>query len=191
MYSNKEILDGLILCDQTIINSIYKKNYPVIASWITRNNGNSDDAADIIQDAFLIILRKLKKERIELDCSFSTYLFAICKHLWLKQLRDSSRFRTTELTAIVGFMEEESDKELEEKKFCLYLEMIDMMETRCRELLLLYCKKKSLTEIMQVMGFKNQQAVADKKKNCRKKLIENLLSCQKFKELQSEISVSY
>jgi len=56
MYTNKEILDGLIRDDEAIVKNIYRKLHPMISSWIKKNNGSSDDTKDILQEAFLILI---------------------------------------------------------------------------------------------------------------------------------------
>jgi RNA polymerase sigma factor (sigma-70 family) len=191
MYTNKEILDGLIRDDEAIVKNIYRKLHPMISSWIKKNNGSSDDTKDILQEAFLILICKIKDEGITLECSFYTYLFSICKHLWFEELRNRSKVQTNDLQNFVNLSDEIPDDDLEEKKLNIYLYQLNRLESKCRTLLLLYCKKKPLFEIMQIMGFKNPQAVADKKKNCRKRLIQNLLRSKEYKELQSEVLVNY
>lgn len=161
-------------------------------NWIKKNNGTVDDTEDILQEAFLIIIRKLKTEGLNLNCNFSTYFFSICKHLWFQELRNRSRVKLKEMQEFYWLANEVLEyDELEEKKLKLFLKQINLLEEKCRQLLLLYCKKKSISEIMKLMGFKNEQAVADKKKNCRKKLIKNLLNCKEYKELQNEILITY
>ena len=49
----KQLLDGLALNDGAVIESIYRDNYPVIQSFILNNNGNSDEARDIFQEAMI------------------------------------------------------------------------------------------------------------------------------------------
>lgn len=188
-YSNEQIIDGFIQNDRTIIKYLYESQYPVIHGWIKKNSGNEYDANDIFHETFLIILRKLKKEKLTINCCFTTYFFSISKHLWLQELRKRSRIHTKDIQEFNEISIEESDTELEEKKLDIFLEQINRLETKCRDLMLLHCQKKSLSEIKNLLGFINTQAVADKKKNCRKKLIQNLLNCKEYKELQSEVFI--
>ena len=188
MYSNEDIINGLINNNQDVIKKTYRVLLNVINNWIRKNNGYYEDAADILQEAFIIVLNKIKTDGLKLECSFSTYIFSICKHLWFQELRYRSRYIQKEagdFHIITGIVD---DSEFEQRKMYIYIDQINKLEAKCRDLLLLYCQNKSLTEIMNILGFKNQQAVADKKKNCRKKLIKNLLNCKEYKELQDEIS---
>jgi RNA polymerase sigma factor (sigma-70 family) len=190
MCSNEEIIDGLINNDRTIINTIYKTQYPIILGWIKKNSGSADDTDDIFHEAFIIVINKLRADGILLNCSFSTYLFSICKHLWFQELRKRSRVQLIDIQKYNNLEYSELNNELEERKRQIFLKQISFLETKCRQLLLLYCKRKSLPEIMHIMGFRNTQAVADKKKNCRKTLIKNLLNSKEYKELQSEIFIN-
>lgn len=189
-YSNEQIIEGLVHNDRAIIKYLYQTQNSIIQGWIKKNSGNEDDANDIIHETFLIILRKLKHEGISLNCCFSTYFFSICKHLWLQELRKRSRIQLKELNELKEISIKESDDDLEEKKLDIFLVQINQLEYRCRELMLLHCQKKSLSEIKNLLGFANNQAVADKKKNCRKKLIQNLLNCKEYKELKSEVFIN-
>lgn len=190
MYSNDEIIDGIIRNDQRIIEIIYKTQYPIVYGWIRKNKGTSEDTDDLFHEAFIIILRKIKAEGLYLNCSFSTYLFSICKHLWFQELRKKSRMLPIEALELNNPIENDSYDNLEDEKLQIFLNQLDLLDVKCRQLLLLYCKRNSLNEIMKLMGFKNAQAVADKKKNCRKKLIKNLLNCKEYRRLQSEIFIN-
>jgi RNA polymerase sigma factor (sigma-70 family) len=191
MNTNDDIINGLINNDQAVVKRIYKTQFPIISGWIKKNNGTQDDANDMMQEAFLILIRKIKAERLDLVCNFSTYFFSICKHLWFQELRKKIRTSQTKIDDYYDLTDDNSDDEFEERKLNVFLEQINQLETKCRQLLLLYCEKRSLTDIMHIMGFKNTQAVADKKKNCRKRLIENLLNCKEYKDLQGEIFINY
>ena len=85
-YSNDELLNGILRNDSVILQFIYKNFYYKINFFIKKNSGDDDDANDIFQEAIIIIYRKLKENKLVLDCSFDTYLYSICRFLWLKQL---------------------------------------------------------------------------------------------------------
>lgn len=187
MHTNKVLIDGLIRNDPKVIKNIYSTQLPGILNWVRKNSGSYDDANDIFQEGLLIVLRKLKTDYLTLDCSFSTYLFSICKHLWFQEIRRKARFQVKlngEFNEIADCCHE---KELEEARFRIFFRNLNLLEARCIELLLLYCKKKTLSEIKSRMGFRNTQAVADKKKNCRKTLIKYLLNCKEYRELNGEV----
>ena len=189
MYSNNEIIEGLMQNDSRIVNEIYRTQYPIIRAWVRKNNGSIIDTDDIFHEAFLIIFRKLKSEKLLLTCSFSTYLFSICKHLWFKELRRRARIQVCEIDDFKELVDLDTYNEIEERKFQIFLKNVNLLGEKCKQLFLLYSNKRSLPEIMKMMGFKNTQAVADKKKNCRKILLRKLINCKEYKELGNEIFV--
>src|SRR3989339_1281700 len=85
-YTNLELLNGILRNDTIVLQYIYKNFYSKINFFIKKNNGDDDDANDIFQEAIIIIYRKLKANELVLDCTFETYLYSICRFLWLKQL---------------------------------------------------------------------------------------------------------
>ena len=60
MYSNEDIINGLINNNQDVIKKTYRVLLNVINNWIRKNNGYYEDAADILQEAFIIVLNKIK-----------------------------------------------------------------------------------------------------------------------------------
>jgi RNA polymerase sigma factor (sigma-70 family) len=185
MLNNTEILEGLLFNDPFVINEIYKQNMPVIRSWVLKNSGTCEDVKDLFHDALLIILRKIKKESICQTCNFSTYFVAICKHLWFQELRRRKRILLSDLKEFKE-LPQNSKGTSESAKGELIDWVISNLEIRERKLLELYYENKPLKEIMKALGFKNVQAVADKKKNCIKKLRGILLNCPAYKEFQIE-----
>jgi len=189
MYTNSEIIEGFVHNKPEIVKYVYKTQFPIINAWVNRNKGSIHDTEDIIQEAFLILIRKLKTEKILLNCSLSTFLFSICKHLWFQELRHKTKIQLHDMGDFSELTEDEAQTELKERKFRIFLKNVRLLEEKCRKLFLLYSEKKSLPEIMRIMGFKNTQAVADKKKNCRKILIKKLINSKEYKELESEILI--
>ena len=85
-YSNLDLLNGIRRNDTIVLQYIYKNFYSKINFFIKKNSGDDDDANDIFQEAIIIIFRKLKANELVLDCTFETYLYSVCRFLWLKQL---------------------------------------------------------------------------------------------------------
>jgi RNA polymerase sigma factor (sigma-70 family) len=87
-YNNDELLRGILRNNSLILRHIYKAYYHKIYSFVSNNKGNAEEANDIFQEAIIVIYRKLKDDNLILsNCSFETYLFSVCRLLWLKQLQ--------------------------------------------------------------------------------------------------------
>jgi len=87
-YSKESIVKGFREHVTSFLEMIYKEVYPSIYHHIRQNSGSKNDAEDIFQDGMIIILNKINNNNFELTSSFSTFLFSICKHIWLTKLRN-------------------------------------------------------------------------------------------------------
>ena len=152
---------------------IYEQHYDIIASFILKNNGSSTDAEDVFQEAMIVFYKKIQNEELELTCSIRTYLYAICRNLWLKQL--SRRNRKQEL---VGEWEEVMALEeplnmIEEEQRAALAAILDQMGEGCRKLLVHYFyDRMRMKDIAEVMNLANEGVVKNKKLRCMKKLQE-------------------
>ena len=78
------LLAQLAAGERTATEQIYKQHYPVVTKWIQHNGGSEADAADVYQEAIVVLYEKSQDEAFRLSCKIGTYLFAISKHLWYK-----------------------------------------------------------------------------------------------------------
>jgi DNA-binding CsgD family transcriptional regulator len=74
----------------------------------------------------------------------------------------------------------------EDKKYQLLFSAIDKLDKKCKRLIMLNMEGKTNTEIALIMGFKNSQAVADKKNSCKKMLREAIVNSKEYRELIDE-----
>lgn len=179
----QEILTGLREKDGSVLDFIYGNYYFRIQSFINRNSGNDDDAQDIFQDAILVIFQKLRKEEIVLSCTFGTYLYSICRLLWLKQLKINSKRKTfieesEETVTLDDSLDVIHDKN---GRYNLYLEHFGKLSYNCQKILELFLARISLKEIARVLGLKSEQYVKKRKFICKEKLVESVKSDPKFK----------
>jgi len=184
---DKEIINGFIVHDRRITNYIYDQYLPVIKKLVLANQGTEDEAQDIFQDALLIIYRKIKFYGLKLKCKFSTYLYSICKNLWLQELekRDKGNlgyYDHSDLNEEIGF-----NDELEKKKSGLYLRHFQKLGEECRRLLHLFFDRIPFIEIMRIMGYPSRQYAIDKKYRCQRQLINSLTGDPEYEELLDEI----
>ena len=87
----KLLLQGLALNERQSIETIYRDNYPVIQAFILNNSGNPDEAKDIFQEAMIVLYEKAVSGTFELNCLLKTYLYSVCRRLWLKRLQQLQR----------------------------------------------------------------------------------------------------
>jgi len=191
MSKHKLNLDIIRSCDKCVIDSLYKKLFPQICRWITLNSGTREDAEDIFHDALLAILIKQDAKDFILECNLFTYFTSICRHKWFQILYQRRKVNKVSLTEILDCPEDSySTKEaedLENKKYRIFITALNELDRFSKTIMEACLNGKTNEEIAIEFGFKNIQAVADKKKNCKKRLIQILHQYAEYKEILNEV----
>ena len=182
--SPEKYLEGIASGDRDILQRVHANYFERISSFIKSNSGSEEDAKDIFQDAILSIYVKTVKEDLhDLQCSFYTYLFAVCRNLWLKKLRKLGR----ETTSIAPESEDVDSADIlagieEKERWDLYREKLNALGNECREILRMFFEKISFREIAGQTN--TTEAYAKKKKYlCQKKLIELIKADRRYSEI--------
>jgi RNA polymerase sigma factor (sigma-70 family) len=183
-YSNATILEGLKERDKNIINHIYKQSYAQVKFFVTSNNGTVMDAEDVFQDAIVLIYRNIAKDDFNLTCTFSTYLYSICRHLWLQKLcKHNVSYEIIDNT--VGhdpWEDAENFREMitESEKYKLFQKYFNMLKKDEQKVLSLYMSKTPAKEIARIMGFKSDKYAKFRKYLCKEKLKNMITGDEQF-----------
>jgi RNA polymerase sigma factor (sigma-70 family) len=136
---------------------------------------------------------KLDTQVINLTCNFSTYFISICRNKWFQILCKRKRLiplTTDSLQRSLYERDEPDDMEdgefTEHQKYNAFIEALHELDLKSQAVMEASLSGKSNEEIAVEMGFVNPQAVADKKKNCKKKLIQIIAECPIYKSLLNE-----
>ncbi|HOX76675.1 MAG TPA: sigma-70 family RNA polymerase sigma factor [Bacteroidales bacterium] len=188
-YTDDAIIDGLKKRDNGIIRYIYKEYYPTIKFLITTNSGTDTDAEDVFQDALVVLYRKIAKENLLLTSSFKTFLYSICRNLWLQRL--DRRVFSSEFMEVedLGEMQESlhpEHPEEEQEKYRLFQQHFLQLSPDCQKVLKLFMGKTSLKEIADIMGFKTEKYAKTRKFMCKEKLKEMIINDPYFKKYLSD-----
>lgn len=186
-YTNEELLHGILRNDNLVLQYIYKNFFYKISFFIKKNNGDDDDANDIFQEAVIIIYRKLKANDLILDCTFETYLYSVCRFLWLKQLEK----RKTEREKIQDnhdFNTDIYDNAFEatvdmNEKYRLYQKHFKNLGTDCQKVLQLFFDKVPLKQIAQMMGFQSEKYAKKRKYKCKEYLVKSIKQDIEYKKI--------
>lgn len=172
---NQEIflLQGLANNETEAIETIYRDNYGIIQSFILKNNGYPDDARDIFQEAMIVLFEKARSDTFELSCQIKTYLYSVCKRLWLKKLQQLQRFNPA-TENIEDTIPVEEDLEIFKKRnedFILMENVMDKIGEPCKSLLeAYYFQKKTMPEIAEFFGYTNADNAKTQKYKCLMRL---------------------
>lgn len=179
-YSDEAILEGIRFRSTAILEYVYEECYPLIKNLVTKNSGDAEDVQDVFQDAMVILYKKMQHEEVILQCTFKTYLYSICNHLWLQKLEKSKRedvaYKT--IASLVDLAEEDLIEiyDDEAEKLRIYQRHFVQLEEECKNLLRLHIKKLTAREIADVMGFKTEKFAKVKKFRCKEDLKRRIIN---------------
>jgi RNA polymerase sigma factor (sigma-70 family) len=183
-YSNQSILDGLKSRDSHVINQIYKQSYSQVKFFVTSNNGTVMDAEDVFQDAIVLIYKNIAKPDFQLTCSFSTYLYSICRHLWLQKLnKHNVSYEIIEnIQGQDPWEDAENFREMmtESEKYKLFQKHFNRLKKDEQKVLSLYISKTPAKEIARIMGFKSDKYAKFRKYLCKEKLKNMITGDEEF-----------
>ena len=184
-YTDEAILDGLKKRDSGIIRYVYKEYYPTIKFLITTNSGTETDAEDVFQDALVVLFKKIAREDLILTSSFKTFLYSICRNLWLQRL--DRRVFSNEFLEIEDLSELQENlyleqPEEEQDKYRLFQQHFLRLSEDCKKILQLFLAKTSLKEIAEIMGFKTEKYAKTRKFMCKEKLKNAIINDPNFKK---------
>lgn len=181
----EEILEGIRLHDIKILQYVYTTFYSYIKYFIISNSGSDDDAKDIFQEALVVIYRKLDENKLDISCTFKTYLYSVCRLLWLKHL-EKRKTKNEFSIDNENFIELADDtKELSEQnaRYSLYQKYFKLLGEDCRKVLEMSLEKISLKQIAEIMGYKSEKYAKKRKYQCKERLINEIKNDPQFKEL--------
>ncbi len=153
------------------IQQLLDLNRSKILSYVVKNSGNSSDAETILVEGVTELVFNVRKGKFRGDSSLSTYLFAICRSLWLKSLKKNKRYTDD---ADIIHMEDESDSPLQlfndEQIKSEVSFLLSSLGEACKKVLELWSHHYSMTDISTQLGYKNAQIAMNKKNRCLTKL---------------------
>jgi RNA polymerase sigma factor (sigma-70 family) len=103
--SDAELLAGLREGDDRLIACLYRKYYLMVLKMVLGNNGREEEARDVYQDCIIVLYENVRKSDFVLSCALQTYIYAVARRLWLKQLRKQGK---------LTLMKEEEDRDVED-----------------------------------------------------------------------------
>lgn len=167
--NEQQLLNGLAKNDARAIETIYKNNFSMVQAFILNNNGSYDDARDIFQESMIVLYENVRTDSFVLTCQIKTYVYSICRRLWLKRLQQMSRF-SGQVENLEETVPVEEDLEMQEKRnadFAIMERAMGSLGEPCKSLLeAYYLQKKGMTEIAETFGYTNADNAKNQKYKC-------------------------
>ncbi len=172
--TDSKIIEGIVSGDEMALRVLYKLYYSIIYKFIVNNQGSDDDAKDIYQEGIIIVHHNIKQGIFKQESGLKTYLYSICRRLWLTELKNKERHHTRVIDTNAS-IEMSSDKleELENNavQFKHLAKCLDKLGDPCKTILHdFYISHLSMQEIADKMNYTNMDNAKTQKYKCLQRL---------------------
>jgi RNA polymerase sigma factor (sigma-70 family) len=171
--NEKALLQGLARNDKKCVETIYRENFNMVQSLIINNNGSADDAKDVFQEAMIVLYERVRSGSFELNCLIKTYVYSVCRRLWLKRLQQLNRYSPAieNIDATVAVDEEVEEHDRRNIEFEMMDKAISGLGEPCKSLLeAYYFQKRTMQEIAGNFGYTNADNAKNQKYKCLMRL---------------------
>ncbi|MBP9214727.1 MAG: sigma-70 family RNA polymerase sigma factor [Chitinophagaceae bacterium] len=172
-FTEQALLKGLAENDSKAIETIYKDNFNMVQNYILNNNGTYDEARDIFQEAMIALYEKAQTDSFVLTCRINTYVYSICRRLWLKRLQQLGRY-SNQVDGLEETVQVEEDLEIHEKRntdFIIMERALNSLGEPCRSLIEgFYLKKLDMQALSKEFGYTNADNAKTQKYKCLMRL---------------------
>ncbi len=186
-FSDEDIIRGLRKRDNEVIQFIYGENFKGVSNLIINNSGSDDDAEDVFQESLIVLFKRLRDEpNFELNSTFSTYLYSICRLIWLKKLREGKKLDVTELNhEMEESIEFEEPLPVQDKdlRMAVYQRNLLLIPEDCQKILVLTGQDISAKEIAEKLGFRSDAYVRKRRHFCKEYLVNRIKEDKEYQEL--------
>ncbi len=173
--SDHRVIERIRQGDEHMLVHLYKDHYTMIRNFVLKNNGNEDAVEDILQESVIAVWRNVQKSEFLLQSKLSTYVMAISKNLWFKELRKKSKFKYVDESVTENMHQQSEPMQLDMDQHII-VQMVEEMDETCRRLLsYFYFDGLDNKLIAEKLGFSNTNSVKSKKYQCFKKLQAKVL----------------
>ncbi|SHJ37646.1 RNA polymerase sigma factor, sigma-70 family [Hymenobacter daecheongensis DSM 21074] len=170
-YTDEEFVAAIRHGDDRALAQLYRLHYPMVSHYVLQNSGTEDEAKDVYQEGVMVFYEKVRDGSLELSCQIKTYLYAVCRRLWLKRLSEKTRF-SGRLDDHEPFLETGAEADLaaaeeRDQQFALMGEALDRIGEPCRSLLEgFYLLDKSMQQLTAEFGYTNPDNAKNQKYKC-------------------------
>ncbi|NEU09395.1 sigma-70 family RNA polymerase sigma factor [Flavihumibacter sp. R14] len=172
--ADREVIVGILNDSKTTLNQLYKSYFPMVLQFVLNNNGNEDDAKDIFQESVIVLYSKVKSGGFELNSKLKTFIYSVCRRLWLKRLNQKSRNIHGELLDLENLESVEQDLAYHEEKDAQFRQMekaLLQLGEPCKTIIEdYYMQNRSMQDISEKFGYTNADNAKTQKYKCLQRL---------------------
>ena len=150
------------------LNLLYSHCFKQVENYVLKNRGTVTEAEDIFQDGILILFQNVLHNKFRGESSVNTYLYSICKNLWLQKLRKESKIIDHLDLSEIDLPENTDQQQINNQ---LLLKIMHGLKNDCQKILKeFYYNRKSMDELAKKFRLGSPQAAKNKKSRCLKRL---------------------
>ncbi len=164
----KDVLIDLKTENNFAFGKLYENNFQKISKFVHSNSGNKAEAEDLFQDAMIVLVEKLRQDHFKLTASIDTYVYAICKNLWFKKLRDRNFQFSIEEIQKIDFQNSMADSIENEKSYLEKLEgYLLKITAHCNRLIKdMFFRDQAIEQIQREYGYSTKHNAQNQKHKC-------------------------
>lgn len=166
------IIAGIRRDDERALAYLYKLHYPMISHFILSNSGSDDEAKDIYQEGVIVFYEKIRDNSFQLTCQIKTYLYSVCRRLWLKRIAEKGKYATS-MDDVESYLvlEEDLQQEENERQFDMMSDAMGQIGEPCKSLLEdYYLHMQNMQDITEKFGYTNTDTAKNQKYKCLQRL---------------------
>jgi RNA polymerase sigma factor (sigma-70 family) len=171
--TDSEVILGILNNSESVLKRLYVAYFPMVLQLIINNSGDGDDAKDIYQEAIIILYNKVKTGDFELSSKLKTYIYSVCRRLWLKRLSQISRYGG-DIKDFEEYLSVDDETENNNERDIQFNKMGDalrLLGEPCKAIIEdFYINNRSMQEICESFGYTNADNAKTQKYKCLQRL---------------------
>lgn len=171
--TDREVVLGVLNNSEEALNKLYTGYFPMILQFILNNNGDEDDAKDVYQEGIIVLYNKIKSGDFELSSKLKTYIYSVCRRIWLKKLAQQSKKTNniSDFEDVIAIEEDVEQHEEKDKQFDKMQEALFHLGEPCKTIIQdFYINNLSMQEICEKFGYTNTDNAKTQKYKCLQRL---------------------
>jgi RNA polymerase sigma factor (sigma-70 family) len=171
--ADSEVIIGILNNSDSVLKRLYLAYFPMVLQLVINNSGNEDDAKDVYQEAIIVLYNKVKRGDFELSSKLKTFIYSICRRLWLKRLKQMNRYGGDikdfeEYLPVEDDVEKHQDRDIQLNKMA---DALKLLGEPCKTIMEdFYMHSKSMQEICERFGYTNADNAKTQKYKCLQRL---------------------
>lgn len=171
--ADSEIVIGILNDSKETLNRLYISYFPMVLQLVLKNNGDEDDAKDVFQESVIVLYNKVKAGNFELNSKLKTFLYSVCRRLWLKRLNEQSKTirNIQDFSEIIAVEDDLEKHEEKDRQFAIMESALIQLGEPCKTIIEdYYIQNRSMQEICEKFGYTNADNAKTQKYKCLQRL---------------------